>query len=73
MSAHVMQIFMWSGALERASPFCDRCEFPAPTGMIECFWGCGLLPLQLSTGLSSSAEPGHCPPLPLRDPAIENA
>lgn len=29
--------------------------------------------LASSTGLSSSAEPGHCPPLPLRDPAIDNA
>lgn len=52
---------------------CDRCEFPVPPGTIECFWGCGLLPLQLVTGLSSSTKPVRCPPLPLRDPGIENA
>lgn len=42
-------------------------------GMIERFWGSGLRPHPLYPGLATSAVPGHCPPLPLRDPVIENA
>lgn len=57
------------GALEYASTCSDRCEFPVGAGMIEHFWGCGLLP----PGLATSTVPGHCPPLPLRDPVIESA
>lgn len=60
------------GALEYASTCSDRCEFPVGAGMIERFWGSGLLPLPLP-------RPGHqhcaraLPPLPLRDPVIESA
>lgn len=60
------------GALEYVSTCSDRCEFPVGAGMIERFWGSGLLPLALPW-------PGHqhcaraLPPLPLRDPVIESA
>lgn len=66
MSARVMQIFMssrsdWVG--ERSRGTCsDRCEFPVGGGMIECFWGCGLLPLSLP-GLGHQRCARALPPL----------